>query len=166
MSVQKEIRVTSIIVQLIQLLGTILRDQLGFKLYRPECWTFEHVGKYEIPVDRHAKEPAKDASNEEWGEYDRSKEPEHEVSVYMGTGRFPVYSGNGVDQVEVRVRCEHDHWTPTGLKSWDIQMWVKWPTKEMQYEHFWCSLGYGTDCSISPCDLPIPKLPPRRFSFK
>lgn len=162
---KKKIRVPATTVQLVQILGDIIRNHIKISLYDTECWTFEHVADYEVRWE----EPDPDAGETEWLEYLNYGNPEHSMNVYLGSGKvfaFGYHCLGDPKQLDLRVRCEHSHWEPTAQKYWDLQIWIKPPNGPIQQHHFTCHLGYGTCRSIfSETDSKMSQRPPRKIDF-
>jgi len=164
----KKIRVPATTVQLVQILGVILREHLKIPIDEEgsECWTFEHVVDWDIQI----REPGPKASHAEWCSYQYRVElgrPEHEMSVYLGAGYCHVFNPEqGVKRLELRVRCEHSIWVTASLRMWDFQIWGKFDGEPVWRNHFSCSLGYGTDRDILPETLAaVPQSPPKKIAF-
>ena len=161
----KEIRIPETTVQLVQILGTILRDHLKISFYgdRTECWTFKHIVNWQIRGD----EPGPYASYDEWWNYMFYLNPEHEMSVYLGSGYCHAFSSeHRVKKMELRVRCEHSRWIATSLRAWNIQIWMKFEGKTVKRHQFRCHLGYGSDRRIYEEDASsIPMHPPKKIAF-
>lgn len=154
-----KIRVPATTVQLIQILGVILREHLRIQLWDTECWTFEHVADWCVF-------PRDPDTTENWAP------PDFEMSVYLGSGRCRA-SGYGSDpekakELQLRVRCEFSEWDPAGLSRWDFQMWIRIPDGSVVRHHYACDLGYGNDRDISAVpanESRMPQDPPRKLAF-
>ena len=162
----KKIRVPATTVQLVQILGVILRENLKIRIYgeHSECWTFEHVTDWEVPVEP----PKEGADQAEWEHYEwQSVRGEHEMSVYLGSGHCSAFSSDQkVKRLELRVRCEHSTWVATSLRMWDFQIWGKFADESVWRHHFSCHLGYGTDRTISSEKLSdVAQNPPKKIAF-
>lgn len=152
---KEKIRVPSTTVELVQILGTIIRDHLKIRQFGTECWTFQQVADYEV----------------------RSKEcegyrpVEHRNCVYLGEGYlkaqyYSINSGNA-EKVEIRTRCEHNNWEAAGLKSWRIELWLKPENGDIRRYFFFCNKGYGFDRDICLFDdKTIPAFPSNKIAFK
>lgn len=156
---KEKIRVPSTTVELVQILGTIFRDQLKIIQFGTECWTFQQVADYEVRTKTEAYPGA------------GYKPTEHRNSVYLGEGHlkaqfYTANSGNA-EKVEVRTRCVHNNWEAAGLKSWIIELWLKPEDGEIRRYHFFCNKGYGFDRDICLFDdKTISELPPKKIAFK
>ena len=161
----KEIRVPATTVQLVQILGTIIRDHLKVRLFGTECWTFQHVVNWEI----WGEEPKSEAEESERMNYEY-RNPEHRMSVYFGAGHLKAF-GYGEEpmnakRLDIRVRCEHARWVPTGFSFWDFQIWLKLPDGSVERHRFTYHLGYGEERSIHAELLRrMPANPPKKFAF-
>ena len=132
MSDNKKIRVPATTVELIQILGNILRDHIKLGIIGSECWTFEHVRDWEI----YGEKPDSDADVVEWDLYLLHGNPEHRMSVYFGSGNCHVVGPDG--KTELRVCCEHRDWIPASINYWDVQVWIKSPNQPIARHHYQC----------------------------
>lgn len=155
----KKIRVPATTVQLIQILGTILREHIKLRPLDTECWTFEHVAKWGI----YGKKPGPEAGLVEWSEYQLYENPVHAMQTYLGYGHYIEEEGKRLD---LRVRCEHTTWVGASLRDWHFQIWIKFPGGSTKQYHYRCDLGYGDSRDISPVeDSQMPHDPPRKIAF-
>jgi hypothetical protein len=163
MSKSNSIRVPATTVDLVLVLGRILRKHLQLKILETECWTFEHVADWEI----YYKLPADDAdaSEREWYE------------VYLGSGHC-LTRGAGQDsakalKIELRVRCEYGKWDSAGLNRWDFQLWLKLPDGTIQRRHFGSSIEHIPHHQVADREVyeidssksRMPMSPPRKIAF-
>jgi hypothetical protein len=154
-----KIRIPSTSVELVQILGMILRDHLKLKLWGTECWTFEQVSAYDVK--------SKDNIDPETDIY---RGVEHEVNVYLGEGYFRArhFTPNTPDteKVQARVRCELSKWVPASLSVWIFHIWLKAENGEIRRYYFECHRGYGSGRNINLDEKKeIPLLPPKRIAF-
>lgn len=149
-------RITSIEVELVQVLGTILRDHLKLQPHGSECWTFTHDYNYNI-----APEEERDP------ETDIYCGVEHEVSVYLTEGYLPVMNSGKIEKVELRVHCELCKWVPTALSFWIFQFWLKPENGEVKGYYFECHREYGwnRDIHLNESKVVSP-FPPQEIAFK
>lgn len=171
MSDSKKIRVPATTVQLVQILGEILREHIKISLYGTECWTFEHVADWEIKRTEYML-PSQENDGGSFDPQDYEyKATEYRMTTYLGSGKCLAFGyGDGlgsVKELQLRVRCELCNWVPTGLKFWDVQAWIKLPDGSITCHHYQCHLGYGQECDIiSAKDFPqMPEDPPRKIAF-
>lgn len=133
-------RITSVYVELTQLLGTVLRDYLKFNILITECWTF-------IPVIEGCNQ-----------------------SMYLGEGnffaklRYGQYHPRGLneDRVEIRTRC-HLLDDGTNGTTWSVAIWLKFPNGNVRIYH------YEKDSSgviLQENSQAVSRLPPSEISFK
>ncbi len=157
----KKIRVPSTTVDLIQILGTILRDHLELDLPESECWTFEYVTDWEI----YGKE-------DEWSDDFPVPYLDTEAvnSVYLGTGKCWAFGygdnhGNA-EQLDLRVRCQHSRWITGGSDYWDFQLWIKTPDGTVRQHRYTCNLWGASGRDIFPkTGSKMPQNPPRKIAF-
>lgn len=174
MSKSKSIRVPATTVDLVLVLGRILRKHLQLEILETECWTFEHAADWEI----YTKPPAEGADPSEWEWYEYySSRPEHEMTVYLGSGNC-LARGLGEDpkkalKIEIRVRCEYGEWVLASLSSWDFQLWLKLPDGTILRRHFDSSIEYTPHHQVAdreideidPSKSRMPVHPPRKIAF-
>lgn len=82
-----EIRIPATTIEMIQVLGCVLREHIQLQMASTECWTFNHVKDWQI----RGKEPTEDASQAEWDQYMLNENPRHKQSVYLGEGYFRAF---------------------------------------------------------------------------
>lgn len=166
----KKIRVPSTTVELVQILGAVLRDHTKIKQWDAECWTFEHVADWDIERTEYML-PSQANGDDSFPIQDYEyKVVEHHQTIYLGSGKCHAF-GYGKDpgnakELELRVRCEYDDWIPTGQKLWDIEVWIKLPDGSIARHHYICFLGYGQDRDIMLKEnSKMRKHPPNRIAF-
>ncbi|MFH1223637.1 MAG: hypothetical protein V1647_04770 [Pseudomonadota bacterium] len=161
MSRSKKIRVPATAVELIQFLGAILRDHLGLKFQKTECWTFFHVAQW--PINKEVSDDDFVPCCVDPGTYWVRT---HDINVYLGKGYAKVLSSGRYERVELRTRCEHVYWEELGLKSWNIQLWVRMPDGSILSKEYNCFTDYGDRQDTMEAHNPsISKYPPRRIAF-
>ncbi len=173
MSNSKKIKVPATTVQLVQILGGILRDYIKIYVVDTECWTFDHVANWETKRTESMMPPsqASDGGLLEQEDYEYQV-TDHRMAVYLGSGkcRAMVFSNEDsgvIKSVELRVRCQRSEWVAANLHYWDIQIWMKIfdsPIERYHYECFPWSGNKPLDATLRS-DLEIPKLPPRKIAF-
>jgi len=163
MQVVKTVSVSGIYVELVQMLGLLLRQGLGARIgSQRECWDIHHVSTWETQK----KEPASDASESELANYYIGGTHEYTDHLYFASGKF-IQVGMG-ETVEVRVVCQMNEWHATGLSQWTLQVWVRTKGSEISHRHFFYSgRGYGGDNDITKSDLPekMKEEPPKKIKF-
>lgn len=145
----RKIRVPATTVQLVQILGEILRDRMRLRMWRTECWTFEHVAEWNTPK-----------TNEK-------------TTVYLGSGDCEMFGiKNGPTReplkLSLRVRCEYNRVEDDKFAifgNWYIQMWVRLPNNRIARSHYHCDFGYGDERKITGLVNHMPILPPNRIAF-
>jgi hypothetical protein len=157
----EKIRVPATTVELVQILGVILREHIKVELHGCECWTFEHVTDWDIPEDESI--PA------EFGDTEiSSPQIRHQMEVYLATGYFTAFGhdepGNA-RRVDTRVRCELSTWVPAFQSFWDFQIWFKLPDNSIEQHHYRCFREYGDKRDIAVENTSIPAEPPRKIAF-
>ena len=81
-------RVPSATVELIQILGTILRDRVGLSISKTECWTFPKI----LKKDDSSFEPSNPVAT-----FERAQ---NEYLIYLGAGHCMVQKpGSGQDRL-------------------------------------------------------------------
>lgn len=162
-----KVQVSSMYVELIGILGAVLRHNLKMHLREAESWDLEHVADWGIYGER----PDDDASESEWSTFHLHENPIHEMHTYLASGKcspmsYGAIKGRG-QRVEIRARAEFSKWVAVAQSYWSIQMWVMVEGGAVQRYHFHCHRGYGEDRDIH--EQPLPKkmkdAPPKRIKF-
>ncbi len=158
-------RLPSATVELIQILGTILRDRVGLSISKTECWTFPKI----LQKDDSSYEPSNPVAT-----FERAQ---NEYLIFLGAGHCMVQKpGSGQDRIELRVRCVRNKCLTLDIgDSWDIQLWQQdLDTKSIfRCHHFVChcyrnELDFGAQRVISAVGLKASKMrvnPPRDIRF-
>ncbi len=154
MQVVKSVSASGIYVELIQMLGLMLRQGLGAGIgHKRECWDILHISTEQTP--------SPDAPEDEWIFFYSGIR-----HLYFASGKF-IQVGVG-DTVEVRVVCQMNDWHATSLSQWQLQVWVRTKGSEVSHRHFFYSdRGYGGDNNITKSDLPerMREDPPKEIKF-
>jgi len=149
----KHIRVPSTTVELIQILGEILRNHLGLSVHRTECWTFRHVSSWET-MRSDFDYPVVDQRN----------------SLYMGEGSCAAsgeqLGSRSYQKLDLRAQCHYNNWESAGSMMWEIHMWIQLPDGSILSRPYRCFLGSGSDRDIDhDPKLKIKTHPPKRIGF-
>ncbi len=162
-----KVQVSSMYVELIQILGRVLRKNLKMCLRKAESWDVEHVADWGI----YGKQPDSDASEEAWFNFHQYENPIHEMHTYLASGKCSPMSYGDIkgrtQDVEIRVRAEFSKWIAVAQSYWDIEMWVMVEGGTVQRYHFHCSRGYGEDRDIyeQPLSAKMKDTPPKKIKF-
>ncbi len=160
---KKAIRVPETTWGLVVILDEIFRNHMRLDVFGNPCMTFKHHVNWDIyPKTKHLN------LNPEWDQ--DWNQPEHEMSVYFGSGYVNAFGfdpepGNA-QKVQMRIRAEYSTWVNASVNYWEFQIWMKTSTGEMLRYCYTCDLGYGDSRYI--LDNPkrrMPKNPPNMIAF-
>lgn len=161
-----QLRITGQVVELIQILGTLLRSHMFLQDISDECWTVEHSADWGIP---YREDPSLSDEDRAWADFMHAGRDEHEQTTYLLTGKACWITGEGKSREHgwhrIRANCEFSDWHDAGLSLWDIQIWAEVDDRIDRY-HFLCHRGYGDDrdiCLAEPGKMPL--TPPRKIAF-
>jgi len=165
---RKDIRVPETIVELLQILGLMLRDQMMLTAVANECWTIRPISEWDIT------HPCIEdlMAQYEWPrratlQFDKI---EHRMSLYFISGHCIISAGcpESEERVEIRVIAEKcDSSESMGLAYWVLKVWMQLKDGTIHRFHFQCHLGYGSDRDFLAESIEkMRPLPPARISFK
>lgn len=144
-----DIRVPSTTVEIIHILGQILRQNLEFEVWRTECWTLKDIASW----------------NEE---YDDHGCPGRYIQLYYVQGHCYEDRPSRAEKLEIRASCEYDDCVVGSLKSWTVKFWVQREDGTIRKYYFFCTkYGYGGSWDVDDFeDKPFEDNPPARIAFK
>lgn len=141
-------RVNAVDVRLIQLLGSIIRNNLGFKVAEmTECWTFMYISNWTIEAYHII---------------------EHDQSLCFGSGYFMKVHEDGAsepEKIEVRAACELSQWIPAGQHYWTFRLWFKHPDGQVK-KYYFRKFSFSNSINNEAVPEDMRDAPPKRISFK
>lgn len=162
MQTVKTVSVSGVYVELIQVLGLMLRQGLGAKIGKKrECWDIHHVSTWNTGK----KKPGNNASENEIANYYCGGTDEYTDHLYFASGKF-LSVGFG-EKVEIRAVCQLNEWHATSLSQWTLQVWLKAGGGDIARHFFYSGRGYGGDNGMTKEDIPkeMRLIPPEKIKF-
>lgn len=150
----EKIRVPSTSVELVLILGAILRKHITLSLQGKECWTFERIVDF-----------SQTSYDDEKGEL----EVDNYLTVYLGSGYLHAYIEDGpVQKVETRVRCTRNQFMPCNETAWSFELWLRPENGKIMRYRYDCTESFiNGDDEIYPIkNMIMALLPPRKIAFK
>lgn len=144
-----EIRIPCTTVQLVLILGKILRKHLRIKMIGTECWTF--IPSASMGVYGHC--PAYSTEEDVSLDVIRKKTQKHFIVWYYGFGY--CYEGTEAstsDKLELRVTCDH-HKSIDSFDFWYFQLWLRRHDGSIERHYFQCDLGHGNKMDVARATL-------------
>lgn len=149
MQTVKTVSVSGVYVELIQVLGLMLRQGLVARIGgKRECWDIHHINTWNTGK----KKPGDNASENEIADYYIGGTDKYTDHLYFASGKF-LSIGFG-EKVEIRVVCQLNEWHETSLSQWTLQVWLKAGGGSVARHFFYSSRGYGGDNGMTKGDIP------------
>lgn len=160
-----KIRAPSTTVELVHILGDMLRTKLKINVAITEGWTFEPVAEWtSYGANRECSK-----QNALYWEHVANETPKHFTSIYLCSGCcYEGISSHVSRRLDLRARCERYMWDSAGIGYWIIQLWVK--HSDGLVESIYHEYDFGdTKDNARAQNTPLYKMkeaPPKCIAFK